>query len=112
MSTLSLAFNRFGLGARNDEPAPDDARRWLLAQLDRYEARPQPIAAAPQRGEIAGQLADYFEEVRFENRANRRAGLGLDLVDGFKLSGHGAASDYLRAASLRPVAANCFAMPP
>ncbi len=75
MSTLSLAFNRFGLGARNDEAAPEEARRWLLQQFDRYEARPQPIAAAPQRTQVAGQLADYFEEVRTENRANRRAGL-------------------------------------
>src|SRR5689334_16422852 len=74
MSTLSLAFNRFGLGARSDEAAPEDARRWLLQQFDRYEARPEPIAAAPQRTQVAGQLADYFEEVRSENQARRRAG--------------------------------------
>ena len=74
MSTLSLAFNRFGLGARNDEAAPDEARRWLLQQFDRYDARPEPIAAAPQRAQVAGQLADYFEEVRSENQARRRAG--------------------------------------
>ncbi len=77
MSTLSLAFNRFGLGARNDEAAPDDARRWLLGQFDRFEVRPAPIAAAPQRAEVAGQLAAYFEEVRDENRARRRAGGGM-----------------------------------
>ena len=75
MSRLSLAYNRFGLGARNEEAAPDDPRRWLLGQFDRFEARPGPIAAAPQRAEIAGQLAAYFEEVRAENRANgARAG--------------------------------------
>ena len=73
MSVLSLAFNRFGLGARADEAAPDDARRWLLQQFDRFEARPAPIAAAPQRREIAGQLAAYFDEARTENRARRRA---------------------------------------
>jgi uncharacterized protein (DUF1800 family) len=73
MSTLSLAFNRFGLGARNDEAAPEDARRWLLAQFDRFEARPQPIAAAPQRAQIAGQLADYLEETRRERGQGRRA---------------------------------------
>lgn len=76
MSVLSLAFNRFGLGARNDEAAPDEARRWLLQQFDRFEARPQPIAAAPQRAQIAGQLAAYFEEVRSERIAARRAGGG------------------------------------
>ena len=73
MSAVSLACNRFGLGARNNEAAPEDARRWLLGQFDRFEARPQPIAAAPQRAEIAGQLADYFAEVRAEGRAGRRA---------------------------------------
>ena len=77
MSALSLALNRFGLGARNDEAEPAEARRWLLAQLDRYEARPTPIAAAPQRAQVAGQLAAYFEEVRAENRARRRAGGGM-----------------------------------
>lgn len=76
MSAVSLAFNRFGLGARNDEAAPDDARRWLLQQFDRFEVRPAPIAAAPQRAQIAGQLAAYFEEVRAERVAARRAGGG------------------------------------
>ena len=78
MSTLSLAFNRFGLGARPDEAVPEDARRWLLGQFDRFEARPVPIAAAPQRAQVAGQLADYFQEVRQEGRARRRAGLAPD----------------------------------
>src|SRR6478672_4016541 len=74
MSLLSLAYNRFGLGARRDETAPEDPRRWLVQQFDRYDARPEPIAAAPQRAQVAGQLADYFEEVRSENQARRRAG--------------------------------------
>jgi uncharacterized protein (DUF1800 family) len=76
MSTLSLAYNRFGLGARNEEAAPDDARRWLLQQFDRFEARPQPIAAAPQRAQVAGQLADYLEETRRERGAIRRGEAG------------------------------------
>jgi hypothetical protein len=29
MSTLSIAFNRFGLGARADDSAPENPRRWL-----------------------------------------------------------------------------------
>src|SRR6476661_5534604 len=76
MSLLSFAYDRFGLGARNDETAPEDPRRWLVQQFDRYDARPEPIAAAPQRAQVAGHLADYFEEVRSENQARRRAGLG------------------------------------
>ncbi|MEA3045570.1 MAG: hypothetical protein QOH47_3408 [Sphingomonadales bacterium] len=29
MSNLSIAFNRFGLGARIDDSALEDVRRWL-----------------------------------------------------------------------------------
>jgi uncharacterized protein (DUF1800 family) len=74
MSQLSVAFNRFGLGARNDEAMPEDARRWLVQQFDRFESRPQPIAAAPQRAQIATQLADYLDEVRNERRAGAGGG--------------------------------------
>jgi uncharacterized protein (DUF1800 family) len=74
MSNLSIAFNRFGLGARIGEAVPEDPRRWLVAQFERYEPRPAPIAAAPARAEVAGQLADYLEETRREQGAVRRAG--------------------------------------
>jgi uncharacterized protein (DUF1800 family) len=42
MSVAAIALNRFGLGARADEPVPADPQRWLLAQFDRYEALPAP----------------------------------------------------------------------
>ena len=74
MSTLSLAYNRFGLGARGDEPAPEDPRRWLSAQFDAYDPRPAPIAAAPTRVQVATQLADYLEETRRTRGQARRAG--------------------------------------
>ncbi|MBV9882874.1 MAG: DUF1800 domain-containing protein [Sphingomonadaceae bacterium] len=73
MSIQSLAFNRFGLGARSDDAAPEDPRRWLLAQLDRFDPRPEPIAAAPARTQVATQLADYLEEVRMAGGPQRRA---------------------------------------
>ncbi|HYI49557.1 MAG TPA: DUF1800 domain-containing protein [Allosphingosinicella sp.] len=68
MSDIAIAFNRFGLGARGDDSPPADPRRWLTAQFERFEQRPAPIAAAPARAEVAGQLADYLEEVRREGR--------------------------------------------
>ncbi len=68
MSDIAIALNRFGLGARGDDSPPADPRAWLTAQFDRFEARPAPIAAAPARAEVAGQLADYLEEVRREGR--------------------------------------------
>jgi uncharacterized protein (DUF1800 family) len=72
MSTQSLAFNRFGLGARSDDSPPDDPRRWVMAQFDRYDPRPEPIAAAPARVQVATQLADYIEESRMARGAARR----------------------------------------
>ena len=42
MTATAIALNRFGLGARPDEPAPEDPQPWLLAQLERYQALPPP----------------------------------------------------------------------
>jgi len=42
MSAPAIALNRFGLGARPDEPPPAEPQRWLLAQFDKYEALPAP----------------------------------------------------------------------
>lgn len=61
MSATSIALNRFGLGARPDQPLPSDPRRWLLAQMDRFDPRPAAIAALPNRHVMFGQLADYID---------------------------------------------------
>src|SRR5215208_273478 len=45
MSASAIALNRFGLGARPDEPAPADPQRWLLSQFDQYETLPAPWKA-------------------------------------------------------------------
>ncbi|MFO1244783.1 MAG: DUF1800 domain-containing protein [Ramlibacter sp.] len=45
MSAAAIALNRFGLGARPDEPAPGDAQRWLLQQLDPFDSLPAPSRA-------------------------------------------------------------------
>jgi uncharacterized protein (DUF1800 family) len=45
MRPAAIALNRFGLGARADEPPPADPQRWLLAQLDAYD--PLPAAWKP-----------------------------------------------------------------
>lgn len=72
MVSLTLALNRFGLGARGDEAVPADPKAWLQGQLRGYDARPQQIAAAPSRREVAGQLADYLAEVRMMGQQRRR----------------------------------------
>ncbi len=45
MTPPAIALNRFGLGARPDEPVPADPRGWLLAQLEAYD--PLPAAWKP-----------------------------------------------------------------
>jgi uncharacterized protein (DUF1800 family) len=78
MSILSLAYNRFGLGARGDDPAsdtaPEAARRAIVQQFDRFDPRPEAIAAVPSRVQVAGQLADYLEETRMARGQARSAG--------------------------------------
>ncbi len=69
MATASIALNRFGLGARPDDPIPEDGPRWLKAQLDRFDPKPPALAAAPSRADVANQLADYIEEARGMRRA-------------------------------------------
>lgn len=64
MSEAAIALNRFGLGRRAGEAPPGDARDWLLAQIDRYQPAPAPIAAAPTSVQIAADLADYQAERR------------------------------------------------
>lgn len=65
MSTaLSIAVNRFGLGARPDDVVPSNPRAWLDVQLKTFEPRPRALAAAPTRQSVAGHLADYLDALR------------------------------------------------
>ncbi len=70
MSEISIALNRFGLGARPDEPLPSDARRWLVDQFERFEPAPPPIAVLPGRATIVAEYDDYR---RVRRAAKRRA---------------------------------------
>lgn len=54
----AVALNRFGLGARPDEPAPSSPKQWLLDQFSRYEPAPAAFASARTSAAIA---ADYVE---------------------------------------------------
>jgi len=60
----AIAANRFGIGARPDDLLPNDARRALLVQFERFEAHPAAFAGLPTRTAIARELADYVETVR------------------------------------------------
>ena len=69
MSAVAIALNRFGLGARPDEPTPADARKWLLDQMGRYLAMPAPWAAMPR-------TAALLETYQAQQRMVRDAGEG------------------------------------
>ena len=60
-SPAAIALNRFGLGARPDEPVPAEPRRWLLEQFARYEPVPAAWAAQPRTG---AQVVQYLAEQR------------------------------------------------
>ena len=72
MTDSSIALNRFGLGARPDEAAPADPKRWLVEQFAHYEPRPAALATAPASGAVAADLADYLAQAR----QLRQQGLG------------------------------------
>jgi uncharacterized protein (DUF1800 family) len=64
MIDARLTASRFGLGARPGDVATGDARRALLGQFERFEARPVAFASAPTRTIVAQGLADYLAETR------------------------------------------------
>ena len=70
MSDTSIALNRFGLGARPGETGID-SRRWLLGQLDRFDARPAAIAGLRTTREISEDLAAYLVDLREAQRERR-----------------------------------------
>ncbi len=72
MTPSAIALNRFGLGARPEDSFQDDPRRWLATQFARFEPRPAALADVPSRRVIAGQLADYFEQLRETGRLSKR----------------------------------------
>ncbi len=67
MASAQIALNRFGLGAKAGEAAPEDARRWLLDQFDRYDPAPAAIAALPRS---PAQVAQ-FAELRLERKERK-----------------------------------------
>ncbi|MFL9939139.1 DUF1800 domain-containing protein [Paraburkholderia graminis] len=68
LTTAAIALNRFGLGARPDDPAPADPKAWLLAQFEHYE--PKSAAWADQPDSIG--LSSELEQQRMQLRQQRQ----------------------------------------
>lgn len=84
MNERSIALNRFGLGARPDEPeianAPGTAREWLIAQLTAYDPQPQPLMQVANSATILGDLANYQAQGRAVKKSKPRPD-GMEQAD-------------------------------
>ncbi|RSV39569.1 DUF1800 domain-containing protein [Sphingomonas sp. ABOLE] len=63
MAGMSIALNRFGLGARPDDSLGDEPRAWLVQQLERYVAAPPPMTGQPASGTLVAQFAAYRAQI-------------------------------------------------
>jgi len=67
-----IALNRFGLGARPDEPAPDEPRHWLIKQLVDFEIRPPAFAQARTTDDIAAEFSARRRKIRESDEAAKK----------------------------------------
>lgn len=73
-SLHAIAVNRFGLGARGDEPPPADPKRWLIDQLGRFDPRPTTLAGiADARTAMTAVIADRLAARDLDPVAKRAA---------------------------------------
>jgi uncharacterized protein (DUF1800 family) len=72
MLSTAIALNRFGLGARPSQTAPDDPKAWLRSQLGKFDPRPQALASVPARDKVVAQLSDYIAEAKMDRQAKRQ----------------------------------------
>jgi len=89
MKTTAIAVNRFGLGARPDEPLPADPKAWLLAQFGRYVPQPPMWSQQPASATL---VVAYVEQLR----AVRQADAGTEQAMRQKLRSE--TQDHYRAA--------------
>ena len=64
MSPAAIAVNRFGLGARADETAPNDTKKWLLTQLDQYQVVSPAWENQPKTSTLIADYVDKLKQMR------------------------------------------------
>jgi uncharacterized protein (DUF1800 family) len=74
---ISIALNRFGLGARGDETLPRSPKRWLLEQFERYDPHPPQLDGLPDSGQAMATWSQYRKD-----RRNSPARPGQPVEDG------------------------------
>ena len=69
--SLSIAFNRFGLGARPDELVHSDSQAWLISQLLSYDPLPAAWKQQPRTATLVGTWNDMQRSVRLAPEGQR-----------------------------------------
>jgi uncharacterized protein (DUF1800 family) len=69
--SLSIAFNRFGLGARPDELVHTDSQAWLISQLLAYDPLPAAWKQQPRTAALVGTWNDMQRSVRLAPEGQR-----------------------------------------
>ena len=69
--SLSIAFNRFGLGARPDELVHSDSQAWLVSQLLSYDPLPAAWKQQPRTAALVGTWNDMQRSVRLAPEGQR-----------------------------------------
>lgn len=77
MQPPQIAVNRFGLGARPDEPLPVDARGWLRAQIGRFDPSPPELAGLPGTVEVIRRFTALKPEPKPDDKSPSAAVLRL-----------------------------------
>jgi uncharacterized protein (DUF1800 family) len=73
LSPAAIALNRFGLGARPDDAVPADPRRWLTAQLERFDVRPAGFASLDDAGVVVQRYREGQQAARQQARQDGAA---------------------------------------
>ncbi len=69
MTPASIALSRFGYGLTAHGTAPQDPRKWLLAQLDAFDPAPPSITARINTRGKAGETLQLLRKLRQETKA-------------------------------------------
>ncbi|AWW74270.1 hypothetical protein CD351_07490 [Erythrobacter sp. KY5] len=79
-----IALNRFGYGIRPGDSPPDDARRYLLRQMERFEPTPAAIAAREDVSDKPGEVLQMLRRLRRERQRSggETAMTGMSMEDG------------------------------
>ncbi|MDR6539748.1 DUF1800 domain-containing protein [Variovorax soli] len=93
MTASAIALNRFGLGARPQEPPPPEPRRWLLDQFERYQSLPAAWSGQQRTDLLLAHYQDQRREVRNAADADKQAAR--------QMLRRGARDEYLGAVNAR-----------